>query len=569
MIIFLKNTPMIKKTTGFFLFFLTTILHAQDFYSKIRDKYWEYDENDTRAFVFIDMAVSMAKKEKNYRELYQTYKDAINYSPDKKLEYADSAIAAAKLSKNTDLIGGAYTGKGVVYYFSYRKIQPALDEYLKAYRYTKNAKDPYLKYRNLYDIGVVKSYLGYYEEALLIFQQCLNYFEPNTRANVHANVIFNNQKGYLNTLHQMIICHQFLENNKKAQKLINEGLNKMPKDRLFYLEKSYFEKAKGISDFHQKKYDNAIRSFDLALPELIKIKDFNWISVIYFYKGQSLQKLDKEQLALDNYKKVDSIFNKHQFILPELRKNYEELINYYKKHNDPKQELYYIRQLLKADNLISNDFKYLSKRIHKDYDEKALLEAKTNLEHTNSYGKYLLVVSGVLILILICILYYWSKSKKEVQRKYEELLNKANHIYLAKEKIIKEKTTERTSKIDSKLLEKLEQNFSEFEKYNGFLEKGLTAGKLAINFETNTSYLSQYINEFKQSNFNTYINKLRIEYAMEKICNDKNWVKYSIEDIAESCGFSNRQSFSNIFYEQNGIRPQNFLKIRREELNIR
>lgn len=552
------------------MFFLATVLQAQDFYSVLQDKYWEYDENDTRAFSFINLAISTAKKEKNYAELYQVYKDAIFFSPDRKLKYADSSIVAAKLSKNEDLIGNAYISKGTIYYFNYRKFQPALDEYLKGYQYTKNTKDQFLKYQNLYHIGVVKSYLGYYQEALLIFQQCLDYFEPNTRADIHhPNLIFNNQKGYLNTLHQIIICYQYFRKDKEAQKLINEGLDKIPKDKSFYLEKSYFEKAKGISDFHQKKYEDAIKNFDLSLPGLIKIDDFTWISVAYFYKGQSFQRLGKEQLALEHYKKVDSIFNKHQFILPEVRKNYEELINYYKKHNDLKQESYYIRQLLKADKLISNDFKYLSTRIHKDYDEKVLLEVKANLEHRNSYAKYLLIVSGILILILGLVLYDRSKSKKEVQRKYEELLIKSNDTNFSKEKAIKEQPTERTSKIDSKLLKKLKQNFSEFEKNKGFLEKGLTAGKLATNFETNTSYLSQYINEFQQSNFNTYINKLRIEYAMEKIRNDKNWVKYSIEDIAESCGFSNRQSFSNIFYEQNGIRPQDFLKIRREELNIR
>lgn len=555
---------MKKKITGFFLLFLITVLQAKDFYSVLRDRYWEYDENDARAFSLINLTISTAKKEKNYAELYQAYKDAIRSSPDKKLKYADSSIVAAKLSKNEDLIGNAYMNKGVIYYFNYRKFQPALNEYLKGYAYTKNAKDPFLKYQNLYHIGVVKSYLGYYQEALPIFLQCLDYFEPNTRANIHPNLISNNQKGYLNALHQIIICYQAFGKDKEAQKLIHEGLGKIPEDKFFYLEKSYFEKAKGISNFHQKKYEHAISNFDLALPELIKINDFTWTSVIYFYKGQSLQKLGNEKLALENYKKVDSIFNKHQFLLPELRKNFEELINYYKKNKDPKQELYYTGQLLKADKLISNDFKYLSTRMHKDYDEKALLEAKKNLEHKNSYGKYLLAASGILILILGSVLYYRSKTKKEVQRKYEELFIKINPIHYPKDQSV-----ERISKMDSKLLEKLKHNFSEFEKDNGFLEKGLTLGKLATNFETNTSYLSQYINEFKQSNFNTYINKLRIEYATEKICNDKNWVKYSIEDIAEACGFSNRQSFSNIFYEQNGIRPQSFLKIKREELNIR
>jgi len=52
----------------------------------------------------------------------------------------------------------------------------------------------------------------------------------------------------------------------------------------------------------------------------------------------------------------------------------------------------------------------------------------------------------------------------------------------------------------------------------------------------------------------------------KKIYQDKEWRKYSIEHIASAAGFSNRQSFSNIFLEQNGIRPADFIKKRMKEL---
>lgn len=559
---------MTRKLSELILIFLFSIMNAQDFYSGLRDKYWDYEENDARAFPFINLAISNAKKEKKFAELYQIYDDAIRFSPNEKLKYADSAIAAAKLSNNKDLIGSSYVNKGVVFYFNYRKFQPALNEYLKAYEYTKNAKDQFLKYENLYHIGVVKSYLGYYSEALPIFQECLGYFEPNTRADIHPNLIINNQKGYFNTLHQMIVCYQALGNYKDAKKLIDEGITKTPKDKFFYLENAYFEKANGVSDFYQKKYKEAINNFDLALPDLIKKDDFTWTSVVYFHKGQSYQQLGKEDLALENYKKVDSIFNKHQFLLPELRKNYEALISYYKKQNDPKQELYYTKQLLKADELISNDFKYLSTRIHKDYDTKVLLEAKADLEHNNSYGKFLLAGSAVIILVLGYFLYYRSKAKKKIQTKYEELIEKIKQPVTPEVTKIEEQVAEKISKLDSKVIKKLKQKFVDFEKRNGYLEKGITAGKLATEFETNTTYLSQYINEFKQNNFNGYLNKLRNDYALQNIQNDKNWLKYSVEDIAEACGFASRQSFSNIFYELNGIRPQDFLKKRKKDCQL-
>lgn len=74
------------------------------------------------------------------------------------------------------------------------------------------------------------------------------------------------------------------------------------------------------------------------------------------------------------------------------------------------------------------------------------------------------------------------------------------------------------------------------------------------------------MSEIKKSNINSYINKLRIDFAINKIYNDRNWHKYKIDEIASSCGFSNRQSFSNCFYELKQIRPTDFIKKRIQEL---
>ncbi|WP_336732655.1 helix-turn-helix domain-containing protein [Chryseobacterium sp. VD8] len=560
---------MNKTIFSFFIFFTVCHLSAQDYYSALRNKYWVYEENDQKAFHYLNIYIYKAKKEKNYAELFQAYDDAIRYSPNKKIEYADSAIYAAKQSANTDLIGSSYISKGAVYYFTYRKFQPALNEYLKAYEYTKNTDDEFLKHQNLYHIGVVKSYLGYYKDALQVFKKCNSYFKSKIKTNIHPNLIKNHQKGYLNSLHQMIVCYQQLGNYREAEKLTQEGLSEIPKDSFFDLEKSYFYKSEAITEFNKKSYQSSIQTFNQALPQFIKVNDYTFASVIYFYRGSAYEKLKNTDKALSDYKKVDSIFNKYQFILPELRNNYEALITHYRNKKQPKEELYYTKQLLKADSIISTDFKYLSNRIHRDYDTKSLLEAQSNLEKTNSLGKFLLMLSLVVILILIVFLTYWQKKKKEIQIKYDELLQKINaNSIKSKEDTNFNRTNEKNSKIETKTAQHLKSKFNEFEKNNRFLEKGITAGKLAIEFGTNATYISQFMNEYLGCNFNTYINKLRIDYATEKMYNNKLWLKYSVEDIALACGFSNRQSFSNLFYEQNGIRPADFLKKRKEEIRL-
>lgn len=563
---------MIKRIFTILGCLFAALLYSQDFYSNLREKYWVYEENDPRAFVYINQYIKRAKSEKNYSELFQAYKDGILYSENKKMAYADSAIAAAKNSGKNDLIGDGYLSKGAIYYFNQRKFQLALEEYLKAYEYLKDSKNDFLKYQNIYHIGVVKSYLGYYDEALKIFDECIAFFEPKTDGDIHDNTVFNNTKGYLNSLHQAIICYQALGKDAEAKKMLDEAAKKTPKTKDFYLEKSYFEKSLGVSEFKNKNYIQAIKYFDQALPELLKVNDFSWASYIYFYKGKSYEILGNQDLEVDNYKKVDSIFNKNKFILPELRSNYEELIEYYKKNSNHKEELYYTNQLLKVDSVIASDFKHLSTRIYKEYDTKMLMETKENLEKTNSYSKLLLFICLAIIAALGVIMYYRIRKQKNIQKNYDDLLIKLEEASNQPEVVPTPIKTEATDtadkniKFDSSIVEKLLNDIQVFENKQGYLEQGLTLKKLAEQFKTNTSYLSQVINEYKGSNFNSYINALRINYATQKIYQDKEWRKYSIEHIASAAGFSNRQSFSNIFLEQNGIRPADFIKKRMKEL---
>lgn len=562
---------MLKKIFTLFCCSFAIIVFSQDFYSKLREKYWVYEENDPRAFVFINQCISKAKSEKNYKELFQAYKDAILYSENKKMAYADSCIIAAKNSEKNDLIGDAYLSKGAIYYFNQRKFQYALEEYLKAYEYLKDSKNEFLKYQNIYHIGVVKSYLGYYDEALKIFNECIEFFEAKIDGGFNKNIIFNNTKGYLNSLHQAIICYQMLGENEQANNLLNIAETKIPKTKDFNLEKSYFTKSLGVSEFKNKNYTKAIQYFDQALPELIKVNDFTWVSYIYFYKGKSYELLGNLNLEVENYRKVDSIFNKNKFILPELRSNYEELIGYYRKENNHKEELYYTNQLLKVDSVIASDFKHLSTRVYKEYDTKMLLDTKENLEKTNSYSKLLIFICLAIITALGIVMYYRIRKQKNIQKNYDDLLIKLEESNQAEEtaSIVKPEVVEtgdKNIKFDSSIVEKLLNDIHTFENKQGYLEQGLTLKKLSEQFKTNTSYLSQVINEYKGSNFNTYINILRINYATQKIYHDKEWRKYSIEHIAAAAGFSNRQSFSNIFLEQNGIRPADFIKKRIKEL---
>lgn len=561
---------MIKKLLLLFCTIYFQFFIAQDSdteYYQLRKKYENLEENDISALPYIRPYISKAKKEKNYSKLVQGYKDAVLFSSldEEKLTYADSMVWAANHSKDKDLLIIAHIDKGVIYYYNYKKFQLALNEYLEAYQYSKNTKNEYLKYQNLYHIGVVKSYLGYYDEAAELFDKCLLYYREKSKSKIHHNLIYNNKKGYLNSLHQLIICYRHLEKYKEMDSAIETGLSEAGDNREYVQEKGYFLLSKGISEYHEKQYEKALTDLNRSLPSIRNSRDFARLSVNYFFIGKSYLAMNDAKKSVVYFRKIDSIFKKHQFILPELRENYEILINYSKKNKDQAQQLYYTGQLLKADSIMSKDFSYLSPKIHKDYDTKTLLEEKNKLQKIN----YLVTVIIILLIIwaigLIMLFTKKQKKAKEIRQKY----------ILLEEKFVKDQTIaevpqipieEKRVNLHESKVEELLRKLKIFEDKKGFIQKGLTISKLASQLGTNSSYLSQVINEHKGGNFNKYLSQLRINYITNLLFEDKKYLKYNIETLAKECGIASRQNFSDLFYEINGIRPTDFIKKRMQEM---
>ncbi len=574
----MKLKKILMKNLCFIILFLYSgFVFSKDTvprtYEDFRKGYESFSENDSRAFFYLNPYIKKAKKEEKYAELFQAYRDAVYYtkSLDRKLKYADSCLDAAYKSSSDDRISTAYVLKGSVYYGNMKKYKPALDEYLMAYKYSKNTGDLYLKNKVSYHLGVVKNYLGYNEEALQLFKECLDYFESqsnNTKA--HKFQVFNNTKGYLNSLHQMIVCYRNMRDFDKVDSLVNIGLLKTFNEPDFAQERSYFLKAKGISEYNNNRFESAIEYLTQSL-HLMK-DDFAWESVDYFYIGKSYLALKKEDLAISYFKKIDSIFTKQEFILPELRENYELLINHYKSKNDPKLQLFYTTQLLKADSIISRDFSYLSPKVHREYDTNALLEEKGKLEKANIWSFVFISILVTIAGFLVYILYKKFKKEKDILQKYVLLQQKLqNHNYRPPESPAavnanQDNSDDKRAHITNTIKEELLRKLKVFEEKNQFVQKGLTIQKLAIQLETNSNYLSHVINEYKGMNFNKYLGDLRIRYITRLLFEKNIYLNYTIDTLAKECGIASRQNFSDLFFEINGIRPTDFIRKRKKEL---
>lgn len=113
-----------------------------------------------------------------------------------------------------------------------------------------------------------------------------------------------------------------------------------------------------------------------------------------------------------------------------------------------------------------------------------------------------------------------------------------------------------TSETEAKLLELLE----EFERGELYNNKNMSLSFLAAELNTNTKYLSYVINQHKSADFKSYINRLRINYIIDKLINDEKYRQYKISILADECGFSSHSKFASIFKAVTDFSPSSYIK---------
>src|SRR5690606_12915035 len=156
----------------------------------------------------------------------------------------------------------------------------------------KDTDAEYEKHKTIYMIGQVKYYLGYYNQAIDIFKQCLSYFKTA------------NDRGYLNSLHSLGLCYNRMGNYGLSSQINMLGLAEAERFNNHSMD-MYFKHCEGVNHYKNKNYDLAIENLIDAIPVVIDRKDFGNVSVGYFYLGRSYWNLGKPEKAIFYFKKVD------------------------------------------------------------------------------------------------------------------------------------------------------------------------------------------------------------------------------------------------------------------------
>ncbi|MPT32486.1 MAG: helix-turn-helix domain-containing protein [Chryseobacterium sp.] len=356
-------------------------------------------------------------------------------------------------------------------------------------------------------------------------------------------IIYQNhdQSKYFESIGNAIKNHQKIKDIKNKNYRLSYDYNILA---TYYDNKNIYDKA-------IENYKNSLL-FSKENPIMKGVLNYN-IGNIYMKKGQWQKALERLLIAekLAKYK-------------PDLLAYiYDELSNVYLELNENNKSMSY-RIKYKELQTEQDSEKYVAAQsVHKQ-----IIEEK---DKGFSIQKKLLLAIIFLILLVFTALLIINKNKSKKQfANYQKIIEKLqNQESLLPAPVISNSAAEKTtfsvsSDKEVEILKKLEK----FERSEGFKNKNLSLSSMAESLGTNTAYLSTVINSNKNKNFNNYINELRINYIIQKLKNDPQYLKYKISHLAEECGFSSHNTFTIAFSNLAGVSPSNFVKFLTKERQI-
>jgi tetratricopeptide (TPR) repeat protein len=172
-------------------------------------------------------------------------------------------------------------------------------------------------------IGIEYLFMEDFENAKFNFIKCLNYDDSDYSA-----------------LYNIVYCFEILEQNNKAIEYLNTYLNTNP-----YCEVAWHQLGKQYLFF--KNYAKAISAFDFAI-----ISDEYFIGA-YIEKGRALEKINKYNEAIENYKLIIALKDESSYPLLRMGICYNKISDYKKAIQNLKDCIQVDPQLNKAWYLLA------------------------------------------------------------------------------------------------------------------------------------------------------------------------------------------------------------------------
>lgn len=533
-------------------------------YDQLKNTFFENQGDKKKQFECAQILLNKAKAERLSIQIARGfYLFSLLYDGNKSIDCLDSVINYSRSNRNVkyNFPAQAFSDKAYALKKQFR-FEEAIDNFILAEKYAlKSNLDFYFRVK--FSIAILKSEeLGEIDEALALYKNCFAYYKNKDIRSAQYSF------AYQDVLFALADAYKALEQTDLASYYNRLGWkeSKITKD---YEYNYLFILNEGANLIVKKKYKPALDSINKALPQLIAYKNVGNVLASYYYLGKAHEGLNKKEIAVRNFIKVDSIYQKTKDIGPEFISGYPFLISYYKGIGNKEKQLEYITKYMQIDNTLQKNYKELTKKLQKEYDIPHMISEKETLIRTlkndKNRSKWLIVFLILLAIVITLFGLYQRKLKKIYKTRFEKVINQSKSVdenTINPDKIEFENLINKSGDIgiSEELIAQILDKLKSFEKKKNYLQSNVTIQILSKEFNTNANYLSKIVNEYKSKTFVQYINDLRIEYAVMVLQENRTLRKYTIQALAAEFGFNNAESFSTAFSRKTGIKPTYFIK---------
>lgn len=520
-------------------------LSAKDL--KEKSKLHRYS-NPGLAKIYAVTLLKRGQNTKNLKEVSDGYHqlglvDEIEGKYEASIRKYNKAIAIAKNTYDSLLLIDLHLVKGNSYLYL-KEYEKVLVNYDTALYISKKLKNISYEILSNACIAYLKKEIGLPEEALEIEKHNLV---------LSKNIEFTNKTTAINLIANLGETYLALNKNDSAVFYSKQALGKsLLADNIEGT--AYIYKTLGLAYYNKKEYERAIRNFKEAESIIIPFEKAPLLSELYFNEARCHYAKKDLKTTITLLKKAEEVNNEaSEMQLLEIYKLFAEA---YKANGNDDEATDYFQKYVAIDNLRDQSKLKVIGDLHKSSiqnKDDTIAELSSKQQSQQKWYSNLLFISSFIVLLIIGILIKFIITSKKNKRAFQNLL-----IDIENAKTIKQEPIKSLALNDEKanvILERLKS--LEDKKY--FLELDFSLASAAKKIKTNPTYLSKTINTHLHKKFQEYVNELRINYAINRLQEDKKFRSYSIEHISRELGYKSPNSFTKHFKKQTGIYPSFFI----------
>lgn len=577
------------------IFFAILLLFCDNSISQERDSLFSnslfyndlYDDGSLIDSNYVSDLINETEEAKGERKIGLLHKLLNGYyfkNPELSRSLAQKSLDLARNEPNDSLLAFSLHYLGIAYIY--------LDQHrLSIDTYAKALKTPFAQERDNYkswcSMNIANSYLklgqfdkaaeNYYQAIKLndsvgndafaakiydnlgnLFLELGDFEECLKNYNISLSLLNSEEdKRIISSIHtNLAVLEVKRQNYKKANSYFTTALeNSISLNDSSIILENYSIYANAL--YNQEQYNTAREYFEKGLNYCLR----EYYEVDYY---SFLHGLGKTNLYLGNLKKAEKLlleanrgFEKNDAIA-ELSSLESSLSKLYAKTGNWEQFNYHLKkseeytsaELEEKELATIHELKILHETEKKD---RQLENQKVLITSQKRQLLLIIIIAIVLLTGLIISLFLRHKLKTANKVLYQKNLditkkwNQLQQFYLIR------KEHQETAD-DVSLFTKINSTMTEDKIYSN---PELSIDILAKTVNSNTKYVSQAINSSAEMNFSTYVNTFRIEEA-KALLKGPETSSWSMDAIAENCGFNNPTSFYQAFKKNTGMTPAAF-----------